>query len=330
MHYDKRTSLALGILLVGVAAALFFRHESGVAEETLPQLIDAKSVDDRIAEKPVRPYRPQTSHDAAGVKQPNTRNETDFGFSFDGFSVDTAAGDGKRASGVSDRVKSPQGPTRRNGAKTAGPPPTPNPNAAWKVVPGSQQVRFASRRPRESKRTAATKTREYRVKSGDTLTGIAARLLGSSRMSGELLRVNRRLLKSPRDLRPGMTLQIPARTPNRKPADDDKSATTRQRNAPISPGQRAAKRPAAGDGRFRPVRRSPFILRPRESYAPPTTRVIQKPPPRSYVVRRGDSLERIARRFYGTRRAIPAIIRANGDRLLRPDQLRAGMRIVLP
>jgi nucleoid-associated protein YgaU len=49
-----------------------------------------------------------------------------------------------------------------------------------------------------------------------------------------------------------------------------------------------------------------------------------------YVVQKGDSLERIARRMYGTRKATSKILEANRDRLKDANHLRAGMKIVLP
>lgn len=54
-------------------------------------------------------------------------------------------------------------------------------------------------------------TREYVVQSGDTLSEIAQRQLGASARWPDLLKANESLLRSPRDLRPGMRLRIPAR-----------------------------------------------------------------------------------------------------------------------
>lgn len=75
------------------------------------------------------------------------------------------------------------------------------------------------------------------------------------------------------------------------------------------------------------VRPDPVGSRP-SSAAPTESR--QLPSVRKYQVRRGDSLEGIAIRYYGTRKAIPQILRANRDRLSNPDRLRAGMTIILP
>lgn len=61
-----------------------------------------------------------------------------------------------------------------------------------------------------SKPTANTGS-DYLVQSGDTLSGIAKQTLGSSARWPEILEANSTLLKSPRDLRPGMRLNIPGR-----------------------------------------------------------------------------------------------------------------------
>jgi LysM repeat protein len=53
----------------------------------------------------------------------------------------------------------------------------------------------------------------YVVRSGDTLSGIAARLLGSTQRYEEIFEANRHLLNSPDDLRPGMELVIPPKEP---------------------------------------------------------------------------------------------------------------------
>ncbi len=51
---------------------------------------------------------------------------------------------------------------------------------------------------------------EYAVVSGDTLSGIAQKTLGSSAKWPLILDANSSLLRSPKDLRPGMRLSIPA------------------------------------------------------------------------------------------------------------------------
>ena len=52
--------------------------------------------------------------------------------------------------------------------------------------------------------------------------------------------------------------------------------------------------------------------------------------PPSYVVQPGDSLTSISRRFYGTSNRWKDILKANRDRLVSPESLRAGQTLRLP
>ncbi len=53
-------------------------------------------------------------------------------------------------------------------------------------------------------------------------------------------------------------------------------------------------------------------------------------PPKTYVVRRGDTLTEIAERVYGDGTLWRRIYRANRDQLDQPDQLRVGQTLVIP
>jgi nucleoid-associated protein YgaU len=55
MHRDKKVGFAMGILLVGIVAAFFFRREPDPLDQ-LPPLEDPQSLDRQIAAKPVGPY----------------------------------------------------------------------------------------------------------------------------------------------------------------------------------------------------------------------------------------------------------------------------------
>lgn len=57
-----------------------------------------------------------------------------------------------------------------------------------------------------------------------------------------------------------------------------------------------------------------------------------KPPgkPRPYRLRDGDTLEKIAERFLGSRERAGEIFEANRDALARPDLLPVGVTIVVP
>jgi nucleoid-associated protein YgaU len=51
---------------------------------------------------------------------------------------------------------------------------------------------------------------------------------------------------------------------------------------------------------------------------------------RFYIVKSGDSLEAIAKKYYGTAAAVDKIYRANKGTIESPSKLKPGMKIVLP
>ena len=251
------------------------------------------------------------------------------------------------------------------------------------------------------------------MKSGETLTGLASRYLGSSARFMELYEANRDQLKGPNDLRAGITIRIPNRSDRNQPAapgneigdgvmpgsntepvaplppflsNDDPPAEPAVRDTtdttgpqqppeadrksrpkrhqfvparnPLMPGRtgdagrtgnagRADSQPpqsAELPAELRPTYRDPADVRAQENLAHPNPRVVipdelpqqssesadPKPQLRTYTIRRGDSLERIALQFYGRHTAAEEIFAANRDRLKKRNILREGMTIVLP
>lgn len=83
------------------------------------------------------------------------------------------------------------------------------------------------------------------------------------------------------------------------------------------------------DDNVAPVQPAPPVVKtttakPRENYAP------RKADIRTHVVRKGDTLQKISRKYYGTTRNYPKIFQANRDKLKNPDQLTIGTRLVIP
>ncbi|KAF1686935.1 peptidoglycan-binding protein [Pseudoxanthomonas broegbernensis] len=54
------------------------------------------------------------------------------------------------------------------------------------------------------------------------------------------------------------------------------------------------------------------------------------PPEQTYTVVKGDSLSRIAKRFYDDANAWPAIFEANRDQLDDPDRIKPGQELKIP
>lgn len=63
MHPDKKVGLALGILLIGITGAFFFRNDAPVPAQDTLTLTDPESLDRKASQKPGAPYFPERSTD---------------------------------------------------------------------------------------------------------------------------------------------------------------------------------------------------------------------------------------------------------------------------
>lgn len=144
--------------------------------------------------------------------------------------------------------------------------------------------------------------RTYRVRSGDTLIGIARKVYGRRREGDHLriYRANRDKLPSPAALSIGQVLVIPP------PSSE---ASQPRRVAAVMPPQQK---------RYTEMTLTALGRRFNDS--------------RIYVVSSGDSLTAIARRMMGSgsRSAVRKLLNANRDRLSDPNRLAVGMRLRIP
>ncbi len=89
-------------------------------------------------------------------------------------------------------------------------------NRDWEAVPSSSS---------SAKRSVPSSEMViHEVRSGETLSGLAVKYLGSSARYPEILEANRDRVKSPKDLRAGMKIRIPPRTADRGIAVRDRAA----------------------------------------------------------------------------------------------------------
>jgi hypothetical protein len=268
MHRDKRLGLALGILLLGIVAAFFFRDE-GPPEFPSPGLIDAEKLDEQIAENGFMPYLDGLEGDAATAQS---------------VSRSSAAGGDADVWDAPDFLRRPRPTEDLPGAN--GPPspidtratvqggiPIPRENAAWQPVPETVAKTNAARLQPASKTTIEGFV-VHRVEHGDTLSGLALRYLGNSARFGEIYNANRETLQSPNDLRLGMALRIPYRENPQAPADRQ-ADQSEKRALPVSDKPPVVAPPAAGpiapapsppmkpasSKRFVPAGRSPLLGR---------------------------------------------------------------------
>ncbi|WP_373652635.1 MULTISPECIES: LysM peptidoglycan-binding domain-containing protein [unclassified Schlesneria] len=213
MHQDQRIGLALGVLLIGACAALFFRNETRELPAT-PRLQRAQELDDWIAERSTRPYL-KGIEIVEAANQPRTRHVSQYGQEVDGTEDHVGSSwspvdafTGKKSKNLTGRggptaslidadveelapirVPVPQGLVRRGNAITDPP-----------------EGRSGSARPLHD---TESHSRVHVVQRGETLSSIASKVLGSSSRFQELFAANQDQLKDPNDVRVGMTLRLP-------------------------------------------------------------------------------------------------------------------------
>lgn len=173
-------------------------------------------------------------------------------------------------------------------------------------------VRLDQQRAAEPDRPDATSQGQgpthYTVQPGDTLSGIAAKVYGPAH-EDEYLRIyqaNRQEIPNESTIYAGQVLVIPP-LPQGGPAP----APTTRRPAPPRP-------------EFREMN-----ARQLEDYISRSAATASR---QTYVVRTGDTLTSIARRFMGDggSRAVERLFQMNRGVLSDPDRLQVGMRLTVP
>ncbi|MDA0831960.1 MAG: LysM peptidoglycan-binding domain-containing protein [Planctomycetota bacterium] len=321
MPNDQKVGFALGLLLLGIVAAFFFRHPP-MDKSDVPTLESSAEVDAQISEKEVTPYLSGIETDRDDVSGPTpvdgrhlasgearSRREAPQWEVPDFLKRNTSGENGNRISNpekiapdpiplVSDTTNSKlSSPSNSRTLKYV-----PEHNNAWETVPpiplpNDSGTASKNPAPSDAPRAAAPENHKtYVVQSGDTLSGIAQKQLGSSGRFEDIYEANRDLLKNPNDLRVGMKLKIPPRersteinslpidgpsasaaassrkpftraairTPEGNPLKSSPSTSTEASSAAdentnndnATPS--ATPGPAAPRGRFAPARRSPY------------------------------------------------------------------------
>lgn len=137
------------------------------------------------------------------------------------------------------------------------------------------------------------------VQSGETLSSISKKYYGTPHDWKVILDANSSVVKDPRDLRPNMRLIIPAKESKTASAP----ATTRQ------PSLLSATTPSPGAA---------------------GARTAASPKVHTHVVVKGDTLFRIALKYYGDGSRYRDVLAANRNVLSKPQDLRPGMKLVIP
>lgn len=252
MHQDKKVGLALALLVIGFVGAFCLRQDHNTTTVDIPELNDPHYLDEQIADKDRTPYlnsknksksdtllgseqsltglsddsrlnsgskisAPTISHSTSTSPNGKKTSKADRWGPIPDFLKDVEIPDGQFSnSELSDSAFEPN-PKQQPAFESA---PTesnqfrsnrvkPGPNNAWEVSPLKQKTE-----PSRPDTRRSPQLRIHSVKSGETLSEISIRYLGTSRRYREIFNLNRDQLRSPNDIREGMKLRIPVSPAN--------------------------------------------------------------------------------------------------------------------
>lgn len=222
MHRDTKLGLAMAILVIGFAAALCFPRQDLKGQTDLP-LETASELDVAIGLTNAKVYAPEPEEPELPPAEEVLPSEP-----------------------VPTPVETPPA--------VSNPEPTP---IDPRVFPAERIERAVPPLPREVEPEPVVHTRTYRVKAGDTLSGIALKELGTTNY-GELLKANRDRIADLNKLPLGLELVIPIPAAESdlpgspvgqgpQAVEPDQPAPA---EAPVAPAPRSGSRPRSAAGRF--------------------------------------------------------------------------------
>lgn len=223
MHPDIKMGLAVGLALVGLVGAMFYRHEPDNLDTVPPPLEDQAAIDKEISQSPRAPYlnpiddieKGESAKSAGGTSPGNS-------------SVASGPGPGNARGPLADPADDLDATDREAGLATArtgtGEPDPLRPPARREEIPAHNREWTAT--PSRTETAAAggvaagansanqgsgakPATRRHVVQAGDTLTRIAERYLGSKAYVRDIYQANRDRMRSIDDLPEGASLIIP-------------------------------------------------------------------------------------------------------------------------
>lgn len=255
MHRDQKVGLALGVLLVGAVAALFFRNEPA-PRSAAPQLRDPAPLDAEIAERDAAPYLPDA--DQSGKVARTAAKPVS-----DGPALISPESDSPPTSGARLEFSDEDPFSRAEPPSSAPSGQAPEPIQLEFAPIGEKTGQPASQPPSSQ----STPVKTHVVQKGDSLSSIAGKYLGSQARFQEIFAANRDQLQDANDLRVGMHLVIPdgrakpAPAPRTSAADvptPDRDSAAEAPLQPTRPEMPDKAVPVEEPRKFVPYRRSPL------------------------------------------------------------------------
>ncbi|WP_298864849.1 LysM peptidoglycan-binding domain-containing protein [uncultured Gimesia sp.] len=242
MHQDKKVGLALALLVLGFVGAFCLRQDRNTTVE-IPELNDPNVLDEQIADKDRTPYLGTQGNDKLGTQfgseqeligiTDNQSLSSGSKISAPTISHQNPISNKNKNGTKADRwgempeflkdIKLPNEQFKNSELNDSAFEPNqnhsesqldqiqtnsdnvkPEHNNAWEVNPVKRTP--VNTNPVQSN---SAQVRIHTVRSGETLSEISIRYLGTSRKYQEIFKLNRDQLRSPNDIREGMKLRIP-------------------------------------------------------------------------------------------------------------------------
>lgn len=209
---DRKVGFAMGILLIGVIAALFFRNEP-LSVKDAPSVEREDLIDDRLRDRNVAVYTDNVDRSSSENQQtkwtlPEMLNE----YVQQNSGVALPIGAKVETAGAQDDLSTVPAPLPQPKDSPSFMPPV----VMEKLLPREQTVAEDFEIPELSNSTALPDVTfrssgydEYTVRYGDTLSGIAGKLLGSPGRYEEIYDANRDRIASPDRLKVGAAIRVP-------------------------------------------------------------------------------------------------------------------------
>jgi nucleoid-associated protein YgaU len=293
MHRDVKHGLFLGLLLVGIVGALFFRRDSERRDLVLPPVKNVEELDRHIAAKPTSPYVPGL--DAAAATARSARPPA----SASGPATPGASTPGAATSGATNATATVESPDSATGKLAS----TRTPASSLSALFTDSKSRKAETRNTPVTAIGATTPGNRPSVPGNVQTA-AARTGGSAPVSRARRNVDvpahNDAWSEPEPVRPHPTIAPISDTAFRDvslASEDDAGFTV-----PAPPVPKA--KPASAISNRRSVQ--------------------------THVVQSGETLSSIAAKRLGSSSRFPELFAANRHQLASPDSVPEGMELIIP
>ena len=213
---DRKVGFAMGILIIGIVAALFFRNEP-LAVEEIPAVDREDLIDSRLKDRNVAVYADEPSDGATVSSQPWTRLEllSEYEKKNPALPLPIGTNSEEPVKGEPADLAAVLQQTRPKPERNFSPPTIAKATVPRNAANGSPDSEQERPNPPvfEIDKTLADpdseRFTEYTIRYGDTLSGIADRLLGSPRRYRDIYEANRDRMASPDRLQVGTAIRIP-------------------------------------------------------------------------------------------------------------------------